>query len=455
MMLKMPLKTLPEWLKYLEKSHPVEIEFGLDRISKVAKLLGLPTNVHQLDRSLDQQDCLNNTEELTIATKVITVGGTNGKGSCVAVLDSILREAGYRVGCYTSPHLIKFNERITINGQHSSDLDICLAFEEINKVRKSISLSFFEFSTLAALLIMSNSNLDIAILEVGLGGRLDAVNLIDSQLSIITGVALDHQQWLGSDLDSIAREKAAIGRSGIVMLYGDTKPVHGLVQAARNLNVKLLLNGKDFCFDDFDISNLTYLPHPSIACAVKASKIINPDISKEVLNKGLNNTQIDGRFHKIKFKDINIILDVAHNPQATSLLAERLLDLKLKNKVIAITGMMSDKDIIGILTPLVEIVSSWHFCSTPNNERACSAKKIAVIFEKLSKTEYPRNIDITDDLDTQNSNVKSESCDKYEHFKVEDAIELALKLSNKEDTIVIFGSFLIVGAALNWLNKIN
>jgi dihydrofolate synthase/folylpolyglutamate synthase len=302
---------------------------------------------------------------------------------------------------------------------------------------------------------MSNSNLDIAILEVGLGGRLDAVNLIDPQLSIITGVALDHQQWLGSDLDSIAREKAAIGRSGIVMLYGDTKPVHGLVQAARNLNVKLLLNGKDFCFDDFDISNLTYLPHPSIACAVKASKIINPDISKEVLNKGLNNTQIDGRFHKIKFKDINIILDVAHNPQATSLLAERLLDLKLKNKVIAITGMMSDKDIIGILTPLVEIVSSWHFCSTPNNERACSAKKIAAIFEKLSKTEYPRNIDITDDLDTQNSNVKSESCDKYEHFKVEDAIELALKLSNKEDTIVIFGSFLIVGAALNWLNKIN
>ena len=120
----MPSKTLPEWLKYLEKSHPVEMEFGLDRISKVAKLLQLPTNGHQLDSSLDQQDCVNNTEELTIATKVITIGGTNGKGSCVAILDSILREAGYRVGCYTSPHLIKFNERITINGQHSSDLDI-------------------------------------------------------------------------------------------------------------------------------------------------------------------------------------------------------------------------------------------------------------------------------------------------------------------------------------------
>ena len=146
---------------------------------------------------------------------------------------------------------------------------------------------------------------------------------------------------------------------------------------------------------------------------------------------------------------------MAHNPQATSLLAERLLDLKLKNKVTAITGMMSDKDIIGILRPLVEIASSWHFCSTPNNERACSAKKIAAIFETLSKTEYPRNTYIYDDCGTQNSSIEVRSCDKYEHPKVENAVKLALKLSNKEDTIVIFGSFLIVGAALNWLNKIN
>ena len=452
---KMLQKTLPEWLDYIEKSHPVEIEFGLDRINRVAKLLGLPANTQLIDSSFYTQDSVCKTNELLIATKVITVGGTNGKGSCVAILDSILRQAGYKVGCYTSPHLIKFNERITINGLNSSDIDICLAFEKINQARKSISLSYFEFSTLAALLIMSKSNLDIAILEVGLGGRLDAVNIIDPQLSIITGIALDHQQWLGSDLDSIAAEKAAIGRAGITMLYGDKKPVYGLVQAAKNLNVKLLLNGKDFCFEDFDIPNFTSLPHPSITCAVKASKIINPDISKEVLNKGLNNTKINGRFHKIKFKGINIILDVAHNPQASSMLAERLLDLKLKNKVIAITGMMSDKDIIGILRPLVRISHSWHFCSTPNNERACSAKKIADMFKEAYDTEYSKNSYIDDDLDTKKLSPASKSSDKYEHFKVEDALELALKLNNKEDTIVIFGSFLIVGAALNWLNKIN
>jgi len=453
----MPQQTLSEWLDIIEAIHPIEIEFGLERIRQVANKLGFPSSV--LDTNKKYQSNKNSqkhlAKELSPANKIIIIGGTNGKGSCVAILDSILRKAGYKVGTYTSPHLIQFNERITINGKHASDLDICSAFEEINLARSSISLSYFEFSTLAALMIMANSDLDFAILEVGLGGRLDAVNFIDPDLSVITGIALDHQQWLGDDLELIGAEKAAIGRRNVPMIYGDIRPVSSVVTTAKDLQADLLLNGTDFNFEQFGITDITSLPPASVSCAIKAAKILDPNISKKILSEGLNHTKIDGRFQKISLNGINIILDVAHNPQASEMLARRLLAFKSDDRIIAITGMMSDKDTLGILKPLFEFVDFWNFCDIPDNKRACSAKEVALIVQKnytnrKFKKTYAANNPLSDNTYSEKQQYKF-----LEHSKPEDAIKTAIQSSSSGDTIVVFGSFLIVGPVLNWLNSLH
>tara|TARA_B110000858_G_scaffold41811_1_gene47734 strand:+ start:1751 stop:3112 length:1362 start_codon:yes stop_codon:yes gene_type:complete len=453
----MPQRTLSEWLDIIEVTHPIEIEFGLERISQVANRLGFSSSELRTNKKYqsNKNSQKNLTKELSPANKIIIVGGTNGKGSCVAILDSILRKNGYKVGTYTSPHLIQFNERITINGKHASDLDICLAFEEINLARSSISLSYFEFSTLAALMIMANSDLDFAILEVGLGGRLDAVNCIDSDLSIITGIALDHQQWLGDNLDLIGAEKASIGRINAPMIYGDTRPVSSVIATAKDLKVDLLLNGIDFNFEQFGITDMTSLPSASVTCAIKAAKILDPNISKKILSEGLNHTKIDGRFQKISLNGVNIILDVAHNPQASEMLAKRLLAFKSENRIIAITGIMSDKDILGILKPFIELVDLWNFCDIPNNKRACSAKEVASVVQKnYVKKKFKETCTASNPL-SDNIYSDQQQYKFLEHSKPEDAIKKAIQSGSSGDTIIVFGSFLIVGPVLNWLNSLH
>ncbi|MAD57475.1 MAG: hypothetical protein CMK44_02720 [Porticoccus sp.] len=429
----MLLKTLPEWLNYLEKSHPVAIDFGLDRIRHVAKNLGFLVDKNQIDNSSRKNNNKYRYAFLLQRTKVVIVGGTNGKGTCVSILDSILREAGYNTGCYTSPHLIRFNERITINGRCASDEDICAAFEEINTARDLVGLSYFEFSTLAALIIMAKSDLDIIILEVGLGGRLDAVNFVDPHLSIITGIALDHEQWLGDNLDFIGKEKAAIARPNKPLLYGDTKPVNGVIEVANDMNAKILINGKDFFYDDFNVIKSYCLPRASMTCAMKAAKILDPNINLRLINEGLNKTKIDGRFHRIKFNGINFILDVAHNPQAAKMLSERIQDLNLRDKVQIITGIMSDKDIPGILSPFINLTNKWNFCNIPNNVRASSTTFLTKILNKLKKRKGDYSIS--------------------EYSSVGDALDITVQNNKPGDTIVIFGSFFIVGAALTWFNE--
>ena len=437
---------LNEWLDLLESRHPTEIEFGLDRIGRVATQLGLlpldPLGSHFIST---KQIGAKQRATKPIAKKVITVAGTNGKGSCVAAIDSILRKAGYRVGTYTSPHLIDYNERICIDGAPVDDESICAAFEKIESARGDTSLSYFEFGTLAAFLVMAEHDLDVAILEVGLGGRLDAVNLIDSDVAVVTSIALDHQDWLGDDLNLIAAEKAAVGREGKPLIYGDETPIPGLLQTANQMKVKLLLNGPDFSLDQFglafDVINETHLPPISIVCALQAATLLNglllnSKLSTATMEKGLSEVRLQGRFQQLDVYGVKLILDVAHNPQAAGLLADRLHSLS--GQVIAVAGMMKDKDIDGILEPMLPLVKSWYFCDIPGQERAERAQNIILL---MYNTKLLEGSLISDILVAEEKSPVS-------------AVKKALAAAKKGDTVVVFGSFFTVGPVLNWLEQL-
>ena len=434
-------QSLDDWLDLLESRHPTEIEFGLDRIGRVATQLGLlPSDSLENHFVSTQQSATNHAATKQIAKKIITVAGTNGKGSCVAAIDSILRAAGYKVGTYTSPHLIHYNERICIDGVPVGDELICSAFKEIELARADVSLSYFEFGTLAALLVMVDHDLDVAVLEVGLGGRLDAVNVIDTDIAVVTSIALDHQDWLGSDLDLIAAEKAAIGRAGKPLIYGDEKPVPGLLQTAKQMKAQLLLNGRDFSLNQFGLSfetiNECQLPPVSITCALKAVNLLDDQLSVAIMEKGLVEVQLQGRFQQLDIYGVKLILDVAHNPQAAVLLASRLS--ALPGQIIAVAGMMKDKDIDGILEPMLPLVKSWYFCDIPDQERAEKARNIMLL---MYNTKLLADRLISDILVAEEKSPVS-------------AIKKALASAKKGDTVVVFGSFFTVGPVLNWLEQL-
>ena len=462
MMIAMSKKNLSEWLSFLEVAHPVEIELGLDRISRVAIELGFSSFRINTLAGLDsgKKKCTainehlkNEAKSLNVAKKIIIIGGTNGKGSCVAALESILRTAGHNVGTYTSPHLIQYNERIKINGKNADDLDICLAFEKIELARNAISLSYFEFSTLAALLIMADANLDFAILEIGLGGRLDAVNFINPDVSVITTIALDHEGWLGYDIDTIGAEKAAIAREGIPLIYGDKEPVSGVVKTAIAAGADLLINGIDFYYEQFQVPVVSSLPTVSVTCALKAAMLLSPELSEVQLKKGLQLAQLDGRYQEISLGGVSIILDVAHNPQASQLLAKRMAANVSSGRITAIAGMMLDKDIYGILKPMMPLVDVWHFCDIPNNARASSAHNIASICSDnqkgpRNKKSYSGQFKLDDDhILTEKQN------EIFEQKSPEHAITKVIDGSAVGDTVVIFGSFVVVGPVLSWLRN--
>lgn len=459
----MSQQTLSKWLSLLETRHPTEIELGLDRISRVAKQLGfLPSGCSGSDPR-NTPDTNISSINLSPAGKVITVAGTNGKGSCVAAIDSILRAAGYQVGTYTSPHFIDYNERININGQPVSDEAICAAFERIESARADVSLSYFEFGTLAALIILAEAKLDVAVLEVGLGGRLDAVNVIDPDISIVTSIALDHQDWLGSDLNVIAAEKAAIGREGRPLIYGDEKPIPGLLAEANKIGAQLFLNGRDFSFSQFGVVNKTLLPPVSVACSLQAVNLLDSNISSLTIEAGLNQVQLRGRYQQISVDGLNIILDVAHNPQAAGLLAQRLSSLN--DKVVAVVGIMSDKDIPAILEPMIPKVKSWYFCDIPGQARAATAQSMVSMLyqEKQSKKELfhdgqyndePYNVGVINSQSDVQCGRIAEVDHVVEQSSPVAAIQSALACANAGDTVVVFGSFFTVGPVLNWLESL-
>ncbi len=359
--------TLDDWLSYIEKIHPKSIEMGLDRIRLVRDLMG------------GTLDC-----------PVITVGGTNGKGSTAAMLTACYAKAGYRVGCYSSPHFLQYNERLTINGLPVSDAAFCKAFTAVEnaRVEADVALTYFEFGTLAAAWLMSQSSLDVAVLEVGLGGRLDAVNIFDADCAIVTNVALDHQDFLGDTRESIAKEKAGVYRTAKPAICGDDDPPETLLAYARDIGAKLKCIGQSFTMTpDSDGYLYRYLPNApgsmislhlpkvglsgafqannaasaltAIFCMQKSLPINDDDIQSAIAQVNLT-----GRYERAVLPDAQspiLIYDVAHNPNAAEALSQNLLSDKSDfEHTIAVFSMLHNKDWTGVIRAVEQQIDVWY-----------------------------------------------------------------------------------------------
>lgn len=421
----MTARNLEQWLSYLEQMHPSEIDMGLARVQDVVQRLGLPR----------------------IADKIVTVTGTNGKGSTCAFLASLVTQQGLSVGVYSSPHLLRYNERVRINGQDVSDEQFCAAFTAIETARGDISLTYFEMGTLAAFWLFAQAPLDVVILEVGLGGRLDAVNIIDADVSVITNIGLDHHDWLGDTRESVAYEKAGIFRSGRTALCGDLNPPEPILTTAANLKAPLLLRGRDF---DLQVAEhswqwrgvdtqgqplqlndiaLLSLPVENAALALQAYVALGLPWQPEAVLQGLQQAHITGRLQKIdiryKERSLQLLLDVAHNPHAAQYLAQRLQSQPIQGRRLAVLGMLDDKDVSGVLSCIAEQFASWAVAPLPS-PRSCTAENLESVLRE------------------QGASVVA--CDS-----IATAIEAQCAVADEHDQIVIFGSFFTVAQALQWL----
>jgi len=415
---------LKDWLHNLETRNTQEIQLGLTRIMAIAHTL-----------QLQVPDC-----------KVIIVGGTNGKGSTVTALETIYHTAGYRVGAYTSPHLIQFNERIRVNLIPISDSDLCQAFNILDEARGQTILTYFEMVTLAALWYFKKKNLDIIILEVGLGGRLDATNIIDADLSIITTIDFDHQDYLGTTLEAIAYEKAGILRQGKPFIYADTNPPLAITDVSRRLSAPAYFFANEFAIveqkDDWSIHyserQIHYLPKPKIqlksaAAAKTASHLLQEilPVTDDDLQRAMQLIHIPGRL-QLHEDSVSVVYDVAHNPQAARLLAEFIIKF-VRNKsnaaangecsgtvrVHAVFSALKDKDIFGLILPLKDCVDHWYPAQL-DNKRAASALFLCSKF---------RDAEISVDICYNSPLV---------------AFETALNRAEPGDLIVVYGSFFTV-----------
>lgn len=418
---------LNAWLNYLESAHPVGIDMGLLRIGQVKDQLGIRFDV-----------------------PVITVGGTNGKGSTCALLESVLIEAGYKVGCHTSPHLLDFNERARINGESASDEAILKHFNIVEQARlgldSPVSLTYFEFTTLAILSLFAASDLDVIILEVGLGGRLDAVNIIDSDCAIVTSIDIDHAAYLGNDRESIAFEKAGIFRSNKPAICADPVPPQSLISHAEKIGADLWLQGRDYNFQGDQQQwgwagrgkRFSGLAYPALRGAnqiLNASAVIAAlmslreklPISAQDIRSGFAFVDLPGRFQVIPGKPTTV-LDVAHNPHASSALAQSLGNMGYFPYTHAIFGAMADKDIKGVIKPMLDLVDFWHCADLPI-ERAAKAEELKKILE---------------DCGVKNTKDSGVDCYKDPAF----AFQKTLENVGENDRILVFGSFFTVAGVM-------
>jgi len=416
----MHFDSLQGWLAWQESLHPLAIDLGLDRVAQVYRAL--------------------NPDQIKPIT--ITVAGTNGKGSCIAYLEAIYKAQGYRVGAYTSPHILKYNERIKINGIAVSDQLICEAFARIDAARGDVTLSYFEFGTLAALDIFRRQEVNIQLLEVGLGGRLDAVNIVDPDSAIISSIGIDHVDWLGKTREAIGREKAGIFRSATPAIVGDPEPPEAVKLTAEERQAQLYCLGRDFgyqkqadgwrwyCAD----RQIAHLPVPALkgdhqyrnaSAVILAVQLLSDrlPVTEASICYGLDTVQLPGRFQLIP-TPIPVLLDVGHNPQAVHTLRDYLTEHFPEKRIHAIFSMMKDKDIAGVLDIMKPVVYDWFFAPLVN-PRAVSEAQMQDIFIK--------------------SGVDAVS---FGFTGFAQAYEAAKNQSHKGDLLLVFGSFFLVSDCL-------
>ena len=410
--------TLADWLTFLETLHPKTIALGLERVAEVKQRL-----------------------QLEPTFPIIVVGGTNGKGSVCAMLEAMLHAAGYRVGCYTSPHLLNYNERVRIAKQPVSDADLCASFAQIELVRGDIALTYFEFGTLAAMQCFISHEIEVAILEVGLGGRLDAVNVFDSDCAVVTSIAIDHTEYLGDTREKIAFEKAGIFRGGKVAVFGDTDMPDAIAIQAQKAGAQLRCLGQQFSFkanelqwDYQGVTRRSSLPFPALrgayqlnnASAVLAALDALKDrlpVSMAAVRRGLMEVELPGRFQVLPGKPL-LILDVAHNPHAARALAKNLASMPPFPKTFAVCAMLKDKDMAGVVREMLWQVDEWLVAGIAAPRGASADELGSVVQRELIEGQVLTFATVTG------------------------ALHHACKEAGENDRIVAFGSFYTVAEAM-------
>lgn len=409
---------LEAWLARIEKLHPAEIELGLARISTVADRLQL----------------------LPVAGNVIVVAGTNGKGSTVALLDQLARAAGKKTAVYTSPHLLRFNERVRINGELVGDDALCLAFDAIERARGDIALTYFEYTTLAALIIFKQNQPDLTILEVGLGGRLDAVNIVDADVSIITSIGLDHTDWLGDTVDAIAAEKAGVRRANKPLLFAGDEMPEVIAELCFQDNVPLMRAGEQFGWNGRHIfwqdgttstreqaacETPIKLGDDNLAGAVQALALLG-FLDKGVISSVAANARVPGRSQHKEIDGVTWVFDVGHNAEALSRFVERLP--RISGKTVALVGMLADKPAQRALAPFVSLVSHWYLAALSGARGQSAAQLRKALPDVLS----PAMVD--------------------EFADVASAVSAVSERLGQQDRVLVFGSFHTVAEAATALS---
>jgi dihydrofolate synthase/folylpolyglutamate synthase len=421
------MKSLHEWLAHCERLHPKNIELGLDRVKAVAQRMAL-----------------------SFGCPVITVAGTNGKGSTCAMLEAIALQAGYRTGVYTSPHLVHFEERCRIHGEIAKADELVPHFERVEAAREDVSLTYFEFTTLAIMRLFASRKLDAVILEVGLGGRLDAVNIIDTDCAIVTSIDIDHTEYLGNTREKIGFEKAGIFRPDTPAICGDPSPPQSLIDHAKAIGADLWLVGRDFRYEaqgGNERQQWSYIGRTQRRSALAypalrgANQLINTSaalaaleslrdripVSAQDIRLGLANVELPGRFQVVPGKP-QVILDVAHNPHAAAVLAQNLGNMGFFPYTYAVFGAMSDKDIAGVVEHLKGEIDHWNVTALPMSRAASSAALESVL----------RDAGVNDTADSSVTQFNNPA----------DAFQDALKRASENDRILVFGSFHTVAGVM-------
>ncbi|WP_414378990.1 bifunctional tetrahydrofolate synthase/dihydrofolate synthase [Xanthomonas campestris] len=415
--------TLSDWLAYIEQQHPSVIAMGLERVREVAARLQIEAP----------------------AKHVIVVGGTNGKGSTVAFIEAIGRAAGWKVGTYTSPHLLRYNERVRIHGVEASEAQLVAAFVAVEAARGDTALTYFEFGTLAALWLLQQSALELAVLEIGLGGRLDAVNIIDADVAVITTVDIDHTDWLGEDREAIGAEKAGIIRGWNPVVLGEIDPPSSVLRRAYQLGANAIRAGSDYFHEPIDaqhwrwrdVAQTLELPMPALqapvqlanaAAAIAALQALPVEVPATAWAQGVAAAQLPGRLQRVASDGVELMLDVGHNPQAARALAQALGKATPAGTTVALYAALADKDVRGVVEALTGCVDQWALAGL-EGARGQSAEALRARLQGTAAAQA--------------------AC----HGDVAGALHAVLAEAQPGDRVLVFGSFHTVADALQALHS--